>query len=238
MSTKKSGFIMKRILITLVIIFTILVGLFLLGRYGWKLRGFNACQRAGIENVTVENGQVTIAGFYPGSFPEGFLGYYAEESDGKLYIGFKFSALFGIFETGNFTINIPTKEDVDEVIMKMGANEFPIWNDKIGFLTQENQLGIFVKLETNDIYSIGITYEGSSGGMSNADGTAIESGKFVYMDNDIVYAVKDAEKPVPFTLTVKNEDGSVFASGDFVFEVNVEKMYLTVTSDGRIIEEQ
>ena len=68
--------------------------IFLLGRYGWKIRGFGACHDAGISSVEVSEKAVHITGFYPGSFPEGCCGYYAKEQDGKLYVGFRFSAVF------------------------------------------------------------------------------------------------------------------------------------------------
>lgn len=118
----------KAIITVLVSVLIIPLLVFFLGRYGWKLGGFNACQGAGIENVIVTDDYVTIDGFYPGSFPEGFLGYHAEEKDGKLYAGFKFSAVFGFFETGDFTVQIPTKGQITEVILKTGKNEFSMWN--------------------------------------------------------------------------------------------------------------
>ena len=68
----------------------------LAGRYGWKLLGFRACQGVGIEAAEVSEGKVHISGFYPGPFPEGFCGYYSEERDGTLYVGFRFSAVFGM----------------------------------------------------------------------------------------------------------------------------------------------
>ena len=79
----------KRIVIALAVAAAILAAVFLAGRYGWKLLGFRACQGAGIEAVEVGEDQVHISGFYPGSFPEGFCGYYSEERDGTLYVGFR-----------------------------------------------------------------------------------------------------------------------------------------------------
>lgn len=73
----------------------LLLAVFLIGRYGLKLSGFRACESAGIEQVNIEDNQVRICGFYPGSFPQGFLGYHAEQVDSTLYVGFKFSGLFG-----------------------------------------------------------------------------------------------------------------------------------------------
>ena len=59
-----------------------------------------------------------IKGFYPGSFPEGFCGYYAEEQDGTLYVGFRFSTVFGFFETGDFDVAIPVEGEIHEVVLK------------------------------------------------------------------------------------------------------------------------
>ena len=79
----------------------LLLAVFLIGRCGWKLLGFHTCESAGIEYVNVEEDKVRIRGFFPGSFPEGFLGYHSEQIDSTLYVGFEFSGLFGIFEPGN-----------------------------------------------------------------------------------------------------------------------------------------
>ena len=105
----------------------VLSAIFLIGRYGWQLFGFTACESAGIENVEVFANEAKITGFYPGSFPRGFLGYHAEEENGILYVGFKFSGLFGIFETGDFNITIPVKGEIREVIIKTKNDEYPVW---------------------------------------------------------------------------------------------------------------
>lgn len=119
---------LKRILIILLAVVVTLTAIFLAGRYGWKLGGFSACQGAGIDSVKVTGNAVHMTGFYPGSFPEGFCGYYSEERDGKLYVGFRFSALFGFFETGDFDITIPTEGTIQEVIIKTDMVEISVWN--------------------------------------------------------------------------------------------------------------
>ena len=119
--------IFRKIIIGLLTAAILLMTVFLAGRYGWKTLGFRACQGAGIESVSVSDHAVEIKGFYPGSFPEGFCGYYAEEQDGTLYVGFRFSAVFGFFETGDFDITIPTKSEIREVVLKTKAMETSIW---------------------------------------------------------------------------------------------------------------
>ena len=117
----------------------LLAAVFLAGRYGWKLGGFRACQGAGISSVEVSGKAVHITGFCPGSFPEGFCGCYAEERDGKLYVGFRFSAVFGFFETGVFDVTIPVRGEIDEVVLKTKTNETPLWRVETGFLAQPEQ---------------------------------------------------------------------------------------------------
>ena len=138
--------VLKKILIVCLTIIVILAAIFLAGRYGWKLCGFRACQGAGITSVEVDGKAVHITGFYPGSFPEGFCGYYAREQDRKLYVGFRFSAVFGLFETGDFDVTIPVRGEIDEVILKTRMNETSVWNAQTGSNPQSERYGVYVKL--------------------------------------------------------------------------------------------
>lgn len=239
MNPKKSKAIPVKIITALAIIAAILLTIFLIGRYGWKLGGFRACQSAAIENVEVTDRQVTITGYYPGFFSEGFLGYHAEETDGKLYVGFKFSAVFGIFETGDFDVTIPVKGEINEVIVKTRMSEYPIWNTEDGAVLQSERYGVYVKLETNDAYSLSMSYTGESHNIVRSANIVLESGVYLFVENDIAFASKKTGKPIPFTLVVTKNDGSVFASGTFVYDYNetAEKMYLTVTADGQIFDD-
>lgn len=105
----------------------VLSAIFLIGRYGWKLGGFRSCESAGVAQIQVEEDHIRILGFYPGSFPQGFLGYYAEQEGSTLYVVFKFSSLFGLFETGDFDITIPTKGTVTHIVVKSGQQEITVW---------------------------------------------------------------------------------------------------------------
>jgi len=106
---------------------TILLIVWVAGRYGWKLRGFKATQGAVVNVIEVKEDEVKIYGSYPGSFPCGFIGYVSEEYDGKLYVGYKFSPVFGIFETGDFEISVKTNGRIDEIYTKTGVAEYRIW---------------------------------------------------------------------------------------------------------------
>ena len=43
-------------------------------------------------------------------------------------MGFRFSAIFGIFETGDFDITIPVKGEIRQVVVKTATSEYPIWS--------------------------------------------------------------------------------------------------------------
>ena len=216
----------------------VLLLVFLLGRYGWRLGGFRACESAGINAVEVTEGSVRLTGFYPGSFPEGFCGYYAKEENGKLYVGFQFSAVFGLFETGDFDITIPVKGEIHEVILKTSMSETTLWNSAEGSLSQSERYGVYVKLERNDVYSVALSYDGCLRGVHCVDNLVVDSEAYCFLDNEIMIASKEADAPVPFTITIKDADGTMVASGDFSFDANREKMYLTVTADNKIVEDK
>lgn len=132
MQTKKAKSIFARLAAVLAVAAVVLLAVFLMGRYGWKLGGFNACQSAGIESIEVTESSVRIVGYDSGIFPDGFCGYYAQEQDETLYVGFRFSGVFGFFETGDFDITIPVKGDIRQVILKTKSSEYPIWSAEDG----------------------------------------------------------------------------------------------------------
>lgn len=177
--TRRKESAMKKFIKVIMIIVAVLFIIFLLGRFGWKIGGFDACQNAGI----------------------------------------------------------PVKDEIDEVIMKTRMGERTVWNAYTGFISQSEPYGVFVKLEPSDAWSVSMRYEGLNNKMINTYYTACESGDHLFMNNDIIYVAKETEAPVPFTLTVYAEDDTVVASGEFDFDAGTEKMYLTVTEDGRIVEE-
>ena len=177
--TRRKESAMKKFIKVIMIIVAVLFIIFLLGCFGWKIGGFDACQNAGIL----------------------------------------------------------VKDEIDEVIMKTRMGERTVWNAYTGFISQSEPYGVFVKLEPSDAWSVSMCYEDLNHKMINTYYAACESGEYLFMNNDIIYVAKETEAPVPFTLTVYAEDDTVVASGEFNFDAGTEKMYLTVTEDGRIVEE-
>ena len=232
---KKS--ILKTVSVILLVLAIIVSIIFLIGRYGWKLFGFTACETAGIEQVNVEKDHVRIRGFYPGSFPQGFLGYHAEQADHTLYVGFKFSTLFGIFETGDFDITIPTKGTVTQVVVRSGEHEYTVWPQEAEFFVNEAEAtenGIYVRLERNDVYSVGWYFENKCGGMTNADGTALEGGKNIFLDTDVFYTASNLERPIPVMLVFSDKDGETIAHVNLSYDPESPVLTATLTADARI----
>ena len=234
--------LLKKILIILLCIAALLITVFLTGRYGWKLFGFTACESAGIERVEVSADEVTITGFYPGSFPRGFLGYHAEEENGILYVGFKFSALFGIFETGDFDITVPVKSEIREVIIKTKNDEYPVWPEFGSTVdlptdpeTGDFEDGLYVMLERSDVYSVNWYFESRSGGITSADHSALNTGEYLYLDNDIQWAAGNLERPVPLMLLFSDSSGATIAQANMVYDPENPALIVTLASDGKIL---
>lgn len=230
----------KRIGAVILCLVLMLAAVFAAGRYGWKLGGFSVCESAGIEQVNVEDGHVRIRGFDPGTFPRGFLGYHAEQVDSTLYVGFRFSSLFGIFETGDFDITIPTDGKVTQVVVKSGSSEHSVWPDaesvqELPAETEPSESGICIRLEREDVSAVGWHCENKSGGMTNADGTALPAGEDLYLDDDIIWAAKNLERAVPFMLTFSDMDGNTIAQANLSYDPQMTVMNVTLTSDGTIL---
>lgn len=119
---------MKKFILVLLVVAALLALIFFAGRYGWRCMSFRACQSAGIESVEVSGEAVSINGFYPGSFPSGFIGCHYREIGDTLYVGFRFSAVFGFFETGDFAVTIPTKGEIERVVIKTADSERTVWS--------------------------------------------------------------------------------------------------------------
>lgn len=166
------------------------------------------------------------------------MGYHAEQVDSTLYVGFKFSGLFGIFETGDFDITIPTNGTVSQVVIKTSEQEYLIWPEEDEPLmpdTLSAESGIYVRLERDDVYSVDWYFENQSGGVANADGTALKARKNIYLDNDIFFAAANLERPVPVMLTFSDKDGTPIARTNTSFDSQSPVLVVTLTADAGIL---
>ena len=233
----------KKTIMRLLAVAVLLITVFAAGCYGWKLLGFRTCQGAGIESVEVSENTVKIKGFYPGSFPEGFCGYYAEEHGGILYVGFHFSAVFGFLETGDFDVAIPVKGSIRKVVLKTETSETTIWTSETGVVStdilsevaasaESDEFGVYVKLERNDASSIAL-YGGSFTKVcETADGSLLKAGKWIFTGDDIVQLSKENNGSVLFTVSAHDADDTLLGEGTFLYDVAQEKLYVTISADG------
>ena len=233
----------KKTITTLLTAVILLIAVFAAGRYGWKLLGFRACEEAGVESVEVSETTVTVKGFCPGSFPEGFCGYYAEEQDGTLFVGFRFSAVFGFFKTGDFEVSIPTRGEIRKVVLKTGLAERTIWTAESGAssggLPSEadtpaglDGFGVYVKLERDDASSVALQADSFTKVCENADGSLLKAGEWIFTGNDIVQLTKEENSSVLFTVSAHDADDTLLGEGTFLYDVTQEKLYVTISEDG------
>lgn len=222
---------MKKAVVLTLTALAILLAVFAAGRFGWRLGGFRACEGAGIESVEVTDGIVRIRGFCPGLFPEGFIGCHSRQDGTTLYVGFRFSAVFGFFSTGDFDVSIPVEGEISSVVMKTGSGEHRIWGEAANAGTD----GISVLLERDDVYIIGWYCENKSGGVSPAGGGSFQDGELLVLGRDIPNAAESMGGTVPFMLTLSGEGGQTLAQISLVYDTAQPEMTITAAADGRIL---
>lgn len=225
-----------------IIAVTVLFAAFLSGRYGWKLFGFSVCESAGIESVEVADDHVRIIGFYPGSFPKGFLGYHAEQEGGSLYAGFRFSGLFGVFETGDFDISIPVEGEITEVVIRTADGEHTVWQSPADTQDMSSDTentayepGIHVLTERSDIYSLRWYFEHRNGSKANADGTPLRSDEYIPLDSGIAMTAAGLERPVPFMLSAADGGGRTVVQVNLFFDPMDPVLLITITESGEVL---
>lgn len=94
--------------------------------------------------------------------------------------------------------------------------------------------GIYVRLKRSDVYSVSWYFENKSGGMTNADGTTLEVGKNIYLDNDVFYTASNLERPVPVMLTFSDKDGETIAHVNLSYDPQAPVLTATLTAEARI----
>ena len=129
---------MKTLLKILFIIALIAVALFLVGRFGWRVLGFSACDDPDanfVETVTAEDGSIRITGGTADSFSS-YVGSIHERSGGNLYVGIKHNALLGFLQRlGGFSLAIPTDgQPVTAIYFKGNGGERLIWTQEDGVI--------------------------------------------------------------------------------------------------------
>ncbi len=124
--------LITRVVIVVLALVILVTGVFLCGRFGWKLQGFRACEVPKIHSVTVENGFVHISGTHIGVPPKGFLGYLSDEIPGQVHMGLRFAGFFGIFEDSEFSVSVPVDSKITQVYLVDSTGSHLIWTEEKG----------------------------------------------------------------------------------------------------------
>ena len=113
----------RKILILISIVFVIIVTLYFIPRYGWRLYGFKYCSNPSdivIGSVTINYNEnfVNIFGETSSSL-DAYVGKIYKKDGDTLYIGIKYNSLFGFFKRdGSFDIKIAINvSDIEKVII-------------------------------------------------------------------------------------------------------------------------
>lgn len=85
------------------------------------------------------------------------------------------------------------------------------------------------------MYSVGWYYENKSGGMINADNSALETGKYIHLDNGVFFTAANLERPVPVTLVFSGKDGEPLAQASLRFDPQSPVLTVTLTANARIL---
>ncbi len=111
-------------------ILIVIVLIFIVARYGWRLFGFSMCDDMYIEILDVGEEKVSFESESGFVFPsDAFIGYKAEQKGDTLYIGVKYNIILGVLpkdETRGF-FSVPIDGKINKIIQK-GANEKIIWD--------------------------------------------------------------------------------------------------------------
>ena len=225
----------KKVFVIIFVCILALTAVFFLGRYGWKLLGFKLCSIAWIDQISVSENEVNISGSSASSNAPSFLGYYSEEANGTLYIGFCFNEIFGVKNPSDFSLTVPTKGEITDVYMKTAEDDILIWSESLG--TSNNG-------SAPDSDGTASSEAGSSGGTSSgsshisalveayyADDEALErlESYYTYTDNNSAdsskiiiytdYPVKDF-KIVEITYEESDSAGFILKTGDTLYSLD------------------
>lgn len=97
--------------------------------------------------------------------------------------------------------------------------------------TESDRFGVYIKLERDDAKSVGL-YGGSfSTGCTNADGSLLKSGEWLFLGNEIAQLSRDENRSILSTVSARDADDALLGEGTFLYDVTQEKLYVTISTD-------
>ena len=96
--------------------------------------------------------------------------------------------------------------------------------------TGEN--GVYIRLARDDVSSVYIHGGSISKDYENADGSALNTGEWVFTGEEIAELSKKDNCSVLFTVGAVTADGTLLGEGTFLYDATQKKLYVTVSADG------
>lgn len=97
---------------------------------------------------------------------------------------------------------------------------------------ESEKYGVYVRLERDDVNSIYLHGGSFTKVCQNADGTALEVGKWIFMGDDIAQLSQKGNNSVLFTVGGQIMDDTLQEEGSFLYDVVQEKLYVTISESG------
>lgn len=97
---------------------------------------------------------------------------------------------------------------------------------------ESEKYGVYVKLERDDVNSIYLHGGSFTKVCQNADGSALEAGKWIFMGDDIVQLSQKGNNSVLFTVGGQIIDDTLQEEASFLYNAVQEKLYVTISESG------
>jgi len=91
--------------------------------------------------------------------------------------------------------------------------------------------GIYVKLERDDAYAIYLNADSFTKVCENADGAALESGKWIFAGEDITQLSQQENRSVLFTVGATGSDDTLLEESTFLYDAAQGKLYVTIGAE-------
>lgn len=117
-------------------------------------------------------------------------------------------------------------------MVKSGKHEYTVWPKEEEFFVSETEAtenGIYIRLERDDVYSVGWYFENKSGGMTDADGTALEVGK------NIAYVNLSYDPQSPVLTATLTADARIYVNGIEPDEPAVPAVYAPILKQYHVV---
>lgn len=95
-----------------------------------------------------------------------------------------------------------------------------------------DSLGVYVKLEREDVSTIVLQGGSCTKVCENADGSLLATSEWIFTGDDIAKLSEKENRSVLFTILAKDVDNNLLGEGTFHYDVTQGKMYVTISADG------